>query len=614
MVSSVSPSYLTRLAQIESGGNPTAQNPDSTAKGLFQFVNSTARQYGLKDPEDPQQATQAVTQLTQDNHDVLSKALGREPTDGELYLAHQQGATGALKLLSNPNAPAVDIVGQKQVLNNGGSPDMTAGQFAGKWIDKFPQQQTQNVISGDGQTLNVADMQQSDIPEGFKVVGQQSDIPEGFSIVQPEKAQSQFDQRIKTGKDILATDENPILKAAQYAGNVGAGSLKDIIGNGIGAAYSGLMSMAPDNVKRGEQDVSNILSNIASSAPVQSALQKYADFSKENPKTSSTLDALGNFAAIATPINGESAASLTSKGLGAASKVAGAPLTGIGAGFKTIGAGIAARGPEALTDAANDIRSQASNLYKQSRDAGAIISQEHGIDIADQIVSAVKDTGKLNADLHKNTLSVLSDIKSAAEQGPLSLEEFDQFRQLLGDSVSKGTDITGKLDGDAYKSKKAIQALDKSVEGLKPDNIISGSPEAVDLLNQGRQMWQKYRKFDAVAQVVKKADGDPNKIKTALQRLSSNDKKTAGFTKLEKTALKKASSPTLGYSALKGLGRFGVTPGNVYLPIVTGGLASMAGGGPLGASLVGAGTVARQAQKYLARGHAEQLLKTIERN
>ncbi|SPU27851.1 Transglycosylase SLT domain [Candidatus Bartonella washoeensis] len=45
--------YLYRVAQIESGGNPNARNPRSSAGGLYQFIDSTAKQYGLQDRFDP---------------------------------------------------------------------------------------------------------------------------------------------------------------------------------------------------------------------------------------------------------------------------------------------------------------------------------------------------------------------------------------------------------------------------------------------------------------------------------------------------------------------------------------------------------------------------------
>ena len=131
------PGYLTRTAQIESGMNPSAKNPNSSATGLFQFIDSTRKQYGGFDPMDPAASTQAAARLASDNRAALVKALGREPNAGELYLAHQQGAGGASKLLANPNARAVDLLGANAVRLNGGDENMTAGQFASKWTGKF---------------------------------------------------------------------------------------------------------------------------------------------------------------------------------------------------------------------------------------------------------------------------------------------------------------------------------------------------------------------------------------------------------------------------------------------------------------------------------------------
>lgn len=134
--------YLTRTAQIESNFNPRAQNPNSSAGGLFQFIDATARQYGLEDRFDPVASTEAAARLAADNAEMLRRTLGREPSAAELYLAHQQGAGGAAQLLANPNVPAVSIVGRDAVRLNGGREDMTAGEFAGLWLNKFGGEQT----------------------------------------------------------------------------------------------------------------------------------------------------------------------------------------------------------------------------------------------------------------------------------------------------------------------------------------------------------------------------------------------------------------------------------------------------------------------------------------
>lgn len=129
--------YLRRTAEIESSMNPNAQNPRSSAGGLFQFINATAADYGLRNRFNAREATDAASRLARDNANRLRPVLGRDPTGGELYLAHQQGGGGAANLLRNRNARAVDVVGSAQVRLNGGDDNMTAGQFADLWINKF---------------------------------------------------------------------------------------------------------------------------------------------------------------------------------------------------------------------------------------------------------------------------------------------------------------------------------------------------------------------------------------------------------------------------------------------------------------------------------------------
>lgn len=129
--------YRAAIVKGESGGDVSKVNPKSGAAGKYQFTASTAAQYGLtpadltsKDPAVQAKVDDAFNRFTADNRTALTASLGRPPTPGETALAHQQGAQGAAALLANPDASAVSVVGQAAVLDNGGTADMTAGQFA----------------------------------------------------------------------------------------------------------------------------------------------------------------------------------------------------------------------------------------------------------------------------------------------------------------------------------------------------------------------------------------------------------------------------------------------------------------------------------------------------
>ena len=132
------PDSMLRIAQLESSMNPSAQNGSSSAGGLFQFVDSTWGQYGQGNKMDPAANTVAAAKYLTDVEGSLSRSLGRAPEPWELYLGHQQGAGGAAKLLSNPDALAASLVGGDAIrLNGGNAATMTAQDFANIWKNKY---------------------------------------------------------------------------------------------------------------------------------------------------------------------------------------------------------------------------------------------------------------------------------------------------------------------------------------------------------------------------------------------------------------------------------------------------------------------------------------------
>ena len=131
--------YLTTLAAIESNFDTNADNLlGSGAAGIFQIMPSTARSFGVTDPKDFGQSMKFIKEFTVKNASVLRDALGREPLPYELYMSHQQGATGAKKLLTaDPSALAVDVLGSKEVTMNGGTANMTVAEFTNVWAKKW---------------------------------------------------------------------------------------------------------------------------------------------------------------------------------------------------------------------------------------------------------------------------------------------------------------------------------------------------------------------------------------------------------------------------------------------------------------------------------------------
>jgi hypothetical protein len=135
------PEYALDIFQtVETGDGSNQQASASSAGGPFQFIDETAERYGIKnraDRFDPVKSAVATAQYMDDNRKIFMRQIGREPTGRELYLMHQQGEGGGPKLLRNPNARAVDVVGLAAVVNNRGSVNMSAAQFANHVMSKY---------------------------------------------------------------------------------------------------------------------------------------------------------------------------------------------------------------------------------------------------------------------------------------------------------------------------------------------------------------------------------------------------------------------------------------------------------------------------------------------
>jgi hypothetical protein len=139
--------YLLAAAKVESNLNPKAQAATSSAGGLFQFIDQTwlgtlkqsgeALGYGryasaisrtgsgkfvVENPamrreimnlkQDPTANAVMAGAFTRSNAAYLKSRLGREATEGELYIAHFMGAGGAARLITQaetaPQARAAD--------------------------------------------------------------------------------------------------------------------------------------------------------------------------------------------------------------------------------------------------------------------------------------------------------------------------------------------------------------------------------------------------------------------------------------------------------------------------------------------------------------------------
>lgn len=134
----LNPSDALGIAYIESRFNPLAGSNSSSAKGVYQFIDSTGKKYGLNSQTayNADMNIDAGMRLMRDNIIQFRREFRRNPTVGEIYMMHQQGAGGLSKLLRTPNASAASVIGNNKLLKNGGKLNQTAGDFVDMWTGR----------------------------------------------------------------------------------------------------------------------------------------------------------------------------------------------------------------------------------------------------------------------------------------------------------------------------------------------------------------------------------------------------------------------------------------------------------------------------------------------
>jgi hypothetical protein len=112
--------YLAQIRAIESSNGKNLANPNSSARGPYQFIDSTAKKLGLsmEDRMDEYKSAAAVAKMAAGDAAAFQARTGRAPTGADLYGMHQQGQAGYLGLLNGKTPSAV-----AQSLNGAGGMD-----------------------------------------------------------------------------------------------------------------------------------------------------------------------------------------------------------------------------------------------------------------------------------------------------------------------------------------------------------------------------------------------------------------------------------------------------------------------------------------------------------
>lgn len=206
--------YYASIRAAESGGNDAARNPNSTATGRYQFIQSTWDGLRAKHPElgltadgrlDPAQQERAIRAFTEDNAKTLIRA-GVAVTNGTLYAAHFLGAGTAAKVLrAGMGEPIASLVGSGVMAANKFLQGKTVADFVA-WAERKAGGQVAPQASTAGGPSGVAGLLSIEDPDVRAAALQEYQLWSGQAAAE-QKAQQDAAQQagfalIETGGDI----------------------------------------------------------------------------------------------------------------------------------------------------------------------------------------------------------------------------------------------------------------------------------------------------------------------------------------------------------------------------------------------------------------------------
>lgn len=404
------------------------------------------------------------------------------------------------------------------------------------------------------------------------------------------------------------------LATLEGAGKVVAGSAGDILGE-VGKSI-----WKSDPNEPIQAAITKGMGKVANSAPVQKTIDAYSNWKKQHPDAANALESTADIAQFlptgkaiqAVETAGETAAPLIKRSANAIVDKASESGKNISSGVGTLKSGYSARSPEALEGAIKGMENQAGQHFSTMKGVG--ISPEISTRIFDHIDKAVREEREIDPDLHADYVKTIERMKEKAKAG-MTLQQMHLQRQLLRDVETKNF-LNNKPV--ASVARKAIDAMDEALETAKHKGGSQEGAVGVQGMQSGIAKWAQARKFESVANVIQRSQGDPNKLKSGFTTLLNNKKQMRGFTPEEKAAIKAASENSSAEGLMKMMGKFGfdisqARSGGNTLPWLAGFGAHMAGAStPALGGLAAVGTGAKYGQKLAARGKAENVLNAIE--
>lgn len=294
----------------------------------------------------------------------------------------------------------------------------------------------------------------------------------------------------------------------------------------------------------------------------------------------------------------------------AVGEMTGSPLASMLAAAATAAPfGVRTTGREVGPSAAN-IKAQATQAYKRSAAAGAVIDPQSLENAGQKIIANINQKMAIDPEVDTGAMAVQRRLTKTFDE-PQTLEQLDLTRQFIRDETKTG-------DRSAKYAREALKQFDDYIDSLGPNDIIAGnSKTAIAELKNARDLWKRSNKVAVLEQMFSSAElrkvnmtqsGFENALRRQLINLAdSEDLKF--FSAAEQKAITDAAKGGNLQNFLRFVGR--LSPTGVVSAGGAAGLGFLAAG-PTGAVVLpGIGMASRLAANQVAAQEFKNLQSMI---
>lgn len=397
--------------------------------------------------------------------------------------------------------------------------------------------------------------------------------PSGFISVDPSKITFDkpgfFDRlgndlvnRANEGADAIvaykAGDQGLGQTALQFAGKMGAGSLNDVIGEGIN-------SIIPDSAKQavqaGAQKLADTIDNTSTGKSTGDALlnasNAYGDWAKNNPNAARSLESATNIAST-LPFGKavESAANTISDIPGAVKKVADLSISkDVGTSLPSIIGDTSSGGTQkAVSLTPSDLEKAATIRYGNAEQMGGMIQPQGFADTVNAIKQKVGyQTPAGIAFAGENPITdTFNRLDNVVKTGqPVSLAGLDEIDGRLNSDISKAMRAGDKESASKLLDIKSM--LKNSSSTVQPQDLVN--PQAFDEWRAGDALWSAKSKMQQLQGIMDNAyltDNPDTAMRTGYRNLYKQlQRNPAGWSSDEIALVQKGAERGIAGEALK---------------------------------------------------------------